>query len=334
MVAGSLAVGDSGENRASSETGPGGERERLAEAGSVAALGEVMLELRPVPGEKEQYGLAFAGDTFNTAVGLARLGVKTGYITMLGEDAFSDRIMAAGEQEGLNMSAVFRTDKATPGLYLIENDERGERQFHYWRDSSAARELLADSRRLHQVLEALRPYDVVYFSGITAAVMGLSAEEPFIALVEALRQQGKKLLFDPNYRPRLWPNAKTAARWTERIAGQCTCVFPTLADETQLWGCAGEEDAIRHYLDLGIEEVVLKCPGAVAVAGRGEERCRVSSPYEGPVVDTTGAGDAFNAGYIAARLRGQPLNEALIAAHEAAAQVVSVKGALAPRGHP
>lgn len=327
-------MGDSGEKRPSPAIVPRpGEWGRFPEVRSVAALGEVMLELRPVPGQQEQYGLAFAGDTFNTAVGLARLGVKTGYITMLGEEAFSDRIMAAGEQEGLDMRAVFRTDRATPGLYLIENDERGDRQFHYWRDSSAARELLMDSQRLHQVLEALRPYDAVYFSGITAAVMGLGAENNFNFLLNELARRGKRLLFDPNYRPRLWPDVKTAARWTERIAGQCTCVFPTLADEMQLWGCAGEDDAIRHYLDLGIEEVVLKCPGAVAVACRGEERCRVSSPYEGPVVDTTGAGDAFNAGYIAARLRGQPLDEALTAAHEAAAQVVGVKGALAPRGH-
>ncbi len=160
--------------------------------------------------------------------------------------------------------------------------------------------------------------------------MGLNAGNHFSGLIEELVRRGKKLLFDPNYRPALWPDAATAARWTENIAAQSTWVFPTLEDEGRLWGCNGEDEAIEHYRDLGIEEVVLKCPGTVAVACRGDERRRLASSYSGPVVDTTGAGDAFNAGYIAARLQGANLEDSLIAAHEAAAQTVAVAGAIPP----
>lgn len=295
---------------------------------SVAAIGEVMLELRPLAADKRHYGMAFAGDTFNTAIALARLGVDTGYATLLGRDRFSDDIVAFAEREGLDMSITQRADSTLPGLYLIENDEQGEREFYYWRQNSAARQTLVNRDNLDQLLARLQPFDAIYFSGITAAVMGLPAEANFWSLIEELRRQGKTLLFDPNYRPRLWPDAATAAAWCERIARHCDWVFPTFDDEKQLWGLNNEEAVLAHYRDLGVEEIVLKCPNAFAVARRDDEVHRLVSAYDGPVVDTTGAGDAFNAGYIAARLQGRDMRDALAAGHDSAAEVISVPGAI------
>lgn len=299
---------------------------------SFAAIGEVMLELRPLVAGERRYGMAFAGDTFNTAIALARLGVDTGYATLLGRDRFSDDIVAFAEREGLDMGATRRVDFALPGLYLIENDEQGEREFYYWRQNSAARQTLVSRDGLDDLLARLQPFDAVYLSGITAAVMGLSAEANFWSLIEELHRQGKILLFDPNYRPRLWPDAATAAAWCERIARHCDWVFPTFDDEKQLWGLNNEEAVLAHYRDLGVEEIVLKCPNALAIARCGSEVHRLASSYDGPVMDTTGAGDAFNAGYIAARLQGREIRNALAAAHKAAARVIAVAGAIPPAG--
>lgn len=299
---------------------------------SVAAIGEVMLELRPLAAGERHYGMAFAGDTFNTAIALARLGVDTGYVTLLGRDRFSDDIVAFAEREGLDMGATRRVDSALPGLYLIENDEQGEREFYYWRQNSAARQTLVSRDSLDHLLTRLQHFDAVYLSGITAAVMGLPAEANFWSLIEELRRQGKILVFDPNYRPRLWPDAATAAAWCERIARHCGWVFPTFDDEKQLWGLDTEKAVLAHYRDLGVEEIVLKCPNALAVVQRGGEIHRLTSSYDGPVVDTTGAGDAFNAGYIAARLQGKEIRNALAAAHDSAAEVIVVSGAIPDAG--
>ncbi len=297
---------------------------------SIAGLGEVMVELRPLHRGERHYGIGFAGDTFNTMVGLARHGICAGYMTMLGSDRFSNEMIALAEREHIDASAVLRSQKSLPGLYLIANDDSGEREFHYWRQSSSARELLVTRSQLEQVQGFLERFDAVYISGISAAVIGLAAERNFWELIERLKQRGKQLLFDPNYRPQLWPDVATAAAWCERIASYCDWVFPTFADESLLWNLPDEDAVVEHYLDLGVDEVVLKCPGAVAMARRGSEHHRLESQYDGPVIDTTGAGDAFNAGYIAARIQGLGLAAALAAGHEAAARVISVAGAFPP----
>src|SRR5262249_42921293 len=105
----------------------------------VASLGECMVELSPRPGGL--YGLGFGGDTLNTAVYLARLGIAVDYVTVMGDDSFSDRLVTAWAEEGVGTAMVARVPGRMPGLYVIETDDRGERRFHYWRDRAPAREL-------------------------------------------------------------------------------------------------------------------------------------------------------------------------------------------------
>src|ERR1700692_3536727 len=101
---------------------------------SVVSVGEVMIEL--TRGADGRYGLAFGGDTFNTAVYLARAGVPVSYATALGDDPYSDRLMAFADAEGVASDLVARLPGRMPGLYVIETDAAGERRFYYWRDTS------------------------------------------------------------------------------------------------------------------------------------------------------------------------------------------------------
>src|ERR1700755_2563384 len=106
----------------------------------VACIGESMIELRPTTGVELSRG--YGGDTLNTAVYLARLGVTVDYITALGDDPLSDEMVAGWAAEGVGTSRVARLTGKLPGIYLISTDDKGERRFFHWRDSAAARSLL------------------------------------------------------------------------------------------------------------------------------------------------------------------------------------------------
>lgn len=299
----------------------------------IAALGEVMIELRPAPGSADRFDLGYAGDTFNTAIHLVRLGMPTAYVSRLGTDPYSEAILAFARREGLRTDGITQSGSDLPGLYLISNDAAGERRFDYWRGHSAARRLLQDPQCVQAVTRYLLGFETVVLSGITLAVIGLPAEAAFWSLVEQLARAGVRLVFDPNYRPRLWPDADTARSWYRRMLGCCALSFPTLDDERALFGLDSAQAVMDFHAGLGVREVVVKCPHALAWACcDGAKPASLRSAYSGPVVDTTGAGDAFNAGYLASRRRGDAPLEALAAAHALAATVVAVRGAIPPPG--
>src|SRR3954470_4548224 len=140
----------------------------MAESKSgVVSVGEVMVGLSR--DDDGRFALAYGGDTFNTAVYLARAGVPVVYATALGDDPYSDAALALAAAEGVTSDLVVRVPGRMPGLYLVETDSSGERQFYYWRDNSPARELfeLADWAR---IAESLLTAGLVYFSGITLSL--------------------------------------------------------------------------------------------------------------------------------------------------------------------
>lgn len=294
----------------------------------VMAMGEVMLEFSVADESQRTFALAYAGDTFNTAVHLARLGVPCGYFTELGDDPYSDGIVAFGQQEKVAMKDCIRSRGRLPGVYIIDNDDSGERRFHYWRDSSAARDTLSDSTKLQRACRAMEPYQVLYLSGVTLAVIAQHGGDSFWALIEQLKRQQKTIVFDPNYRNSLWPDIDTACALYRQLLGYCDVVLPTLDDETALWGFTDSDEVVDFYRALGVREVVVKLPGAQAVAVNDHDSAHRQSLFRGPVIDTTGAGDAFNAGYLNSRYRNQSLGDALAAAHSLAAQVIAVRGAI------
>src|SRR6516225_8357408 len=103
----------------------------------VACIGECMIELRQSVGDQLSRG--FGGDTLNTAVYLARLGLMVDYVTALGDDPISDEMIAGWAAEGVGTGWVARLPGKLPGLYLIQTDAAGERRFYHWRESSAVR---------------------------------------------------------------------------------------------------------------------------------------------------------------------------------------------------
>src|SRR6201991_1966167 len=175
----------------------------------VACIGECMIELRPAPGGL--YSRGFGGDTLNTAVYLARLGVDVDYITALGDDSLSDEMIAGWQAEGVGTGGVARLHGKLPGIYLIETDAKGERKFFHWRESAAARQLM-DLPDTESVLQSLAGYDVIYLSAITLSILGEAGRGRLIAALRQARAKGARVAFDTNFRVRGWPDLDVARK--------------------------------------------------------------------------------------------------------------------------
>lgn len=287
----------------------------------IASLGECMVELSPRPGGL--YALGYGGDTLNTGVYLARLGVATDYVTAMGDDSLSERVIAAWAAEGVGVDLVRRLPGRMPGLYLIETDEKGERRFHYWRDRAPARELFE---------LGLPPidHDLIYLSGISLGIWGERGRAAALDLARTVRQRGGRVAFDNNYRPRVWPDAQTAREAMMRLLAQVDVALLSLEDEQMLHG-GDAPAAIERARRAGVAEIVIKDAQADAWVATGDTVERVPSVANVKPVDTTGAGDSFNAGYLAARARGTSPTTAAREAHRLAAVVIQHPGAIIPR---
>lgn len=294
----------------------------------VVCLGECMIELRERP--DGLLARAFGGDTLNTAVYLARLGVGVDYATALGDDAHSEAMIRAWEEEGVGTGLVLRLPGRLPGLYLIQTDSKGERRFSYWRDQAPVRQLFeqAETPRIEAGLTAA---GLVYLSGITLSLFRGAARERLFAVLEAVRARGGAVAFDSNFRPRGWPDAAEARAAYDRAIGLSTTVLAGVEDFTLLDGEATPEGLIARMRAAGVTEVVVKLaePGCI-VAPPGRET-PVPPPAPVKPVDTTGAGDSFAAAYLAARLGGASPEAAALAGHRLAGVVVQHPGAIIPR---
>lgn len=288
-----------------------------------------MVEL--APDGTESYRLGVAGDTYNTAVYLGRL-LAAGdvcYVTALGDDTLSGRIVERMGAEGLDTELVWRLAGRMPGLYMIETDPGGERRFHYWRSASAATSLLDDGRD-REIEGRLADFELIYLSGISLAILAPRARGRLLDILEGLGI-GPRIVFDPNYRPALWPGPAEAAQAARRMAGMAAMVLSTLDDDRLMFGAEGATEALEMWRDLGAREVVVKDGAAGCLAADGSDTLHVAAEGGVRPVDTTAAGDAFNAGYIAARLEGRDIAAASALGHRVAARVVETEGAILPR---
>lgn len=294
----------------------------------IACIGECMIELSQLDLDAGRAAVGFAGDTANTAAYLARLGCDVSYVTNLGQDAFSTRMIAMFGGEGIDCALIGRHDTRLPGIYSIEVDAGGERSFRYWRSESAARTLFSG---VGAALADLDGFDVIYVSGITLAILPGDVRAGLIAHLGAFRDAGWMVVFDTNYRPRLWPDADTARAAFSAMWGVTSLGFPSFDDEAALYPATTPEAVLDRIAGLGVGEIALKNGAGGPVLRAGEEVLTPALPKAVKVVDTSGAGDSFNAGYLAARLNGAGLEDAAKAGHALALTVIAHHGALIPR---
>jgi len=303
----------------------------------IAVIGECMIELRPSLADAGyskstiDAQIGYGGDTLNVATYLARQGIGVEYVTMLGDDPLSDWMVQQWRANGVGCELVRREERGLPGMYWIDVDDSGERSFHYWRLESPARRLINDDGRRSRLFEQLRRFDSLYFSGITLSLYHEEARSKLFEFLAAYRQDGGQVYFDNNYRRRQWPDIGKAQAAYEAMYRLTDIALPTANDERQLFGDATNDQVIERLRSWGIREMVLKRGSNGSVVVDESTTTSVAPVLVEEVVDTTAAGDSFNAGYIAARFGGAGPVDAAKKGSRLAATVVQHRGAIIPR---
>ncbi|WP_198666137.1 sugar kinase [Tropicimonas sp. IMCC34043] len=297
----------------------------------IACVGEAMVELRlDAGGQSAQIG--FAGDTLNTAIYLRRglpEGFDVQFVSAVGLDAFSERMLAAVAAEGVGTEHIAQHPSRTVGLYAISTDAAGERSFAYWRDNSAARTLFSDPEGPE--FAALAGHDLVYYSAITLAILAPEARSRFMDWIAGFRAAGGQVAFDSNYRPRLWPDRATAQTAVAAAWRACDVAFPSVDDEIALFGDQSAEDVLARIEGYGPTCGALKRGGEGPLPIGSRLDALPDFPRVERVIDTTAAGDSFVAGFLSVHARGGSLADALRAGHDYAACVITHPGAIVPK---
>lgn len=271
---------------------------------------------------------AFAGDVFNTAVYLKRTftEMNTQIVTAVGNDNFSLDMIQYFENENIGTDFVFKSDNKIPGLYAIQLDESGERSFTYWRNDSAARKVMQHITDTE--IAALSQGDMFFFSGISLAVVEKSARESFWAMLEKLKLAGVQIVFDPNYRARLWDNPEQAKEQFEQAFRFADVLLPGVDDFEQLYAITTSEGVYDFCKAYQFDELVIKNGEAGIFCYADEQVYHFPIKPVENVVDTTSAGDSFNGVYLGARIKGHNISSAVELASQAAGFVIQHHGAI------
>ena len=288
-------------------------------------MGEPMLEfnqLPPQPDGTRHYLEGHGGDTSNAAIAAARQGARVGYITALGQDMPGDSFMELWAREGVDASTVLRTDRWQTGVYFVTHDAQGHHFLHYRTNSAAAMYTRADLPD-----QAIAAALMFYVSGISQGISNSAADAVFAA-IDIARRNGRKVAYDTNYRPRLWPPARAAAVMHEAMA-QADYALPGIDDVQTLTGLTDPQAMLDFYLHLGPKVVVLKMGEQGAWLATPQQRMHIP-PCAVKVVDATGAGDAFCGSFLARILAGDTPEQAARYANLAAALKCTGYGAVAP----
>lgn len=293
-------------------------------------VGECMVEI--VRTEVDSARLAYSGDTYNTAVyarrvsGLLAMPVEVRYLTGLGADRESAGMREHWRTEDIGDDSVTVEGKH-PGLYLISTDDHGERSFSYWRADSAAANLFRGDDWVDRIAG-----DVVYLSGITLQLMSGRVRAALIERLAHLRARATVVVFDSNYRPTGWPDARTARNAMDVVLAHTDIALVTLDDEIALGGAPVVERVAGRMGAMGVAEVVVKVGPEGAWVHTEDELAHVPA-RPARAVDTTAAGDSFNGAYLAARMAGRPPLDAARVGNAVARAVVRHRGAIIPAYH-
>lgn len=288
------------------------------------SIGECMVEMSTR--DAEHFNLGFAGDALNTAW-YTRAAIGSGwdvdFVSALGDDIYSAQMRDFFLKHQIGTDHIKTLSGKRPGLYII-HQAKGDRHFTYWRENSAARLLANDPETLNQALDGA---GLIYFSGVTLAIIGETGRTNLLTAIALARQNGAKIAFDSNIRPALWPHNSALTGAIEDACSHVDIALPTFDDEAVFFGDASPQITATRYFSYGVKEVVVKNgPGLALVATQDETFEVPANPVT--AIDATGAGDSFNGAYLAARESGLSLLESAKTAHRVAAIVVTHPGAL------
>jgi len=300
---------------------------------NIIVMGECMVEFGRAPSnssEQNLYKKSFAGDVFNTGIYIKRCvkeHANVNFLSAVGTDENSKEMLTMMEKESLETSLVYQSNSAQMGLYLINVDDEGERSFSYWRETSAAKQVV---RFLSDDLAnpALKNVDSFFFSGISIAILSEGDRQKLWRFIVKLKAAGTKIIFDPNYRPTLWSTLNETRAAYAAAFELADIALPGVDDHMVLYNAKNAEDVAGFLEQFAIDEIIIKNGSQGMLLSVNGIRSYIDVDPVENVVDTTSAGDAFNGAYLSARLLGRTAEQSANFAAKVSACVIQHKGAI------
>lgn len=296
------------------------------------AFGECMAQLNI--DTQQHVDLGFAGDVFNALVYAKRCfdHVNPIFVSATGTDKLSQLMHKTSLDENIDTSKIVRSESHNLGIYSINIDDQGERSFDYWRSNSAASQyfsLSASKSKPFDIDLDANASNVFFFSGISIGILSETDRNELLTAISQLKAQGCRIVFDPNYRPKLWDSQQQAISWINRAYQISDIVLPGLDEHEMLFGHKTVQDVYEYFEQWHSKEIVVKA-GSEGVYARDEAQNSIHVPFKAAEVqvDSTAAGDSFAGVYISSRLQGKDMEESVQLASTVARFVVTQYGAI------
>ncbi|WP_321993338.1 sugar kinase [Clostridium butyricum] len=290
----------------------------------VITIGDAMVAMCP----KEKGPILFCntferkigGAELNVAIGCARLGLKSGLISRLGQDDFGKHILKTVRGEGIDTSQIELVEGYQTSVYFREVMANGDSRSFYYREKSPTSTMTAESLDENY----FRNSKVLHITGVFPSIND-NNKEILLKAVELAKKNNLLISFDPNIRLKMW--TKSQAR--EFINKFLSEVDILLVGDEEISILIDEEDtneAIKKFHDMGIDKVVVKRGAKGAIGSDGSNIYDVAAIKPKALIDTVGAGDGFAAGFLSAYLKGDSFEESIEFANAVGSLVVGIEG--------
>lgn len=279
--------------------------------GDVVTFGEAMVMFVASEAgqlkDAEQFKRSLAGAELNTAIGFARLGLHSGWVSKVGNDAFGAYIRERLQSEKVDITGVLTDPNYPTGFQLKSRVMSGDPEVQYFRKGSAA-STMAEKELDHNYFTSFRH---LHMTGIPPALTPQTREFASEAM-SCMKKAGRSVSFDPNLRPTLWSSKAEMVSVINDFAVKADWVLPGVEEGKTLTGFSDPKRIAEYYLDRGVSCVVVKLGAEGAYYRTADEEGMVPGFKVRKVIDTVGAGDGFAVGLISGLLQGLHIKPAVL----------------------
>ena len=291
---------------------------------NVCSIGEAMIEISNI--KNSFYNQSFAGDTLNFCNYLDKKKLNAFFLSAIGKSEINQSLLDFVKSKNISTKYIKQINQFEIGLYLIKNKDNGEKQFFYWRDESAAKQYFNNIDFLNLYKE-LKNFDYIYFSGITLSIIHISKLNNFIKLLKLLKRKKVKIVFDFNIRPSRW-NKKNLNIFLDSVLKFVDICFLS-GEDMNNWknknNIKSHEQIVRKYK---IKHSIFRKNAKFTYVFLNKTRYVFRNKLLKKVVDTSGAGDGFNAAYLSNFIVNNDPVLALKAGSSLGSKIVMKKGAI------
>ena len=291
---------------------------------NVCSIGEAMIEISNI--KNSLYNQSFAGDTLNFCNYLDKKKLNAFFLSAIGKSEINQSLLDFVKSKKISTKYIKKINQFEVGLYLIKNKDNGEKQFFYWRDESAAKQYFNNIDFLNLYKE-LKNFDYIYFSGITLSIIHISKLNNFIKLLKLLKSKKIKIVFDFNIRPSRW-NKKNLNIFLDSVLKFVDICFLS-GEDMNYWKNKNDiksyEQIVRKYK---LKHSIFRKNAKFTYVFLNKTRYVFRNKLLKKVVDTSGAGDGFNAAYLSNFIVNNDPVLALKAGSSLGSKIVMKKGAI------